>query len=244
MLARLPAVPGPKLWRTAWLAGAAVLLVGGSAGLIATAAGATAGGGAQQMHTNAGSECDRNLGVGQSNPAQTNCQTTSSSTLLSDASIASIGSPPPGGPGNPPPGGPGGPGSPPPGGPGNPPPGGPGGPGSPPPGGPGGPGSPPPGGPGNPPPGGPGGHGSPPPSGGHGTRPPNSTSGSATSVNHSTAGQPAHPGQVVDGVSTQNGGLAETGVPVRQMIGLALAALIGGIGLVLAGRNRRRSATG
>jgi len=48
----------------------------------------------------------------------------------------------------------------------------------------------------------------------------------------------------VDGVSTQNGGLAETGVPVRQMIGLALAALIGGIGLVLAGRNRRRSATG
>jgi hypothetical protein len=47
----------------------------------------------------------------------------------------------------------------------------------------------------------------------------------------------------VDAVSTRNG-LAATGVPVLQMIGLALATLVGGIGLVLAGRNRRRSATG
>jgi hypothetical protein len=190
MLARLPAVPGPKLWRTAWLAGAAVLLVGGTAGLISTAAGAT-GGGVQQMHTNTGYKCDRNLDVGQSDPAHTNCQATSSGTLLSDASS---GSPPPGGPGNRPPGGP-------------------------------------------------GSHGSRSPSGGHGTRPPNGTSGTTTSVNHSTPGQPSQPGQGVDGASTQNG-LATTGVPVRQMIGLALATLIGGIGLVVAGRDRRRSATG
>jgi hypothetical protein len=47
----------------------------------------------------------------------------------------------------------------------------------------------------------------------------------------------------VGGVSAQNE-LATTGVPVLKMTGLALATLIGGIGLVLAGRNRRRSATG
>jgi hypothetical protein len=62
-------------------------------------------------------------------------------------------------------------------------------------------------------------------------------------VSQSTAGQPPRPGQVTEGAPTQNG-LANTGVPVPQMTGLALATLIGGIGLVLAGRDKRRSATG
>ena len=102
---------------------------------------------------NAGYECDRNHGIGRTNPAHTGCRTTPPT------------SPPPPPPTTPPPG------------------------------------------------------------------------GGGSSGGSSEQGQT--PGQAVAGVTESAGSLASTGVPVQQMLGWSLGALLIGTALALAGRTRR-----
>jgi hypothetical protein len=73
------------------------------------------------------------------------------------------------------------------------------------------------------------------------------TTGETATTGGTTTGQVAGevgqtmPGQVVEAASTEQP-LASTGVPVLQLVAMALVALAGGIGLAFLGRARRRRA--